>query len=186
LASFSRLILTLTVLEPFAFEATSVKLADSRRPATSARFGSLTVSVTILPAPVVAETRRIVIVLVCFLPCVLLREIFWITMPFSASATDCLQLIANDSLPTLRLRVCLLARLLEGASKTVLLFGLIVQEGFEEGGGPLPAVNVAVTSCWAPIVTVHAAVPEQLPPDQPANLDPGAGAAVRVSCCPVG
>src|ERR1700758_2509791 len=46
------------------------------------------------------------------------------------------------------------------------------------------AVNVAVTDSSELIVTAHAPVPEQPPPDQPAKLDPAAAAAVNVTCVP--
>jgi hypothetical protein len=45
-------------------------------------------------------------------------------------------------------------------------------------------VNVAVTDRSALIVTVHAPVPEQLPPLQPANVEPAAGVAVNVTIVP--
>ena len=40
------------------------------------------------------------------------------------------------------------------------------------------AANVAVTVVGPETVTVHGAVPEQPPPDQPLNVDPAAGWAV--------
>jgi zinc transporter ZupT len=46
------------------------------------------------------------------------------------------------------------------------------------------AVNVAVTASAATIVTVHELVPEQPPPDQPANVLPAAGSAVSVTWVP--
>ena len=45
-------------------------------------------------------------------------------------------------------------------------------------------LNVAVTCTGAFIVTVHAAVPAQPPPDQPPNRDPLAGVALRVTRWP--
>jgi hypothetical protein len=45
-------------------------------------------------------------------------------------------------------------------------------------------LKVAVTFCACDIVTVHVAVPEQPPPDHPANVDPDARAAVTVTCVP--
>ena len=47
------------------------------------------------------------------------------------------------------------------------------------------ALNVAVTAVSALIITVHVPVPEQPPPDQPANVEPVAGVAVSVTCVPV-
>jgi hypothetical protein len=46
-------------------------------------------------------------------------------------------------------------------------------------------LNVAVTLWAALIVTTHVPVPEQPAPDQPPNVDPEAGAAVRVTDVPV-
>jgi hypothetical protein len=46
-------------------------------------------------------------------------------------------------------------------------------------------VNVAVTEVAALIVTVHVPVPAQPPPLQPVNVDPAAGAAVRVTTVPL-
>ena len=43
------------------------------------------------------------------------------------------------------------------------------------------SVNVAVTLAAIVIVTVHAAVPLQPPPLQPANVDPADGAALSVT-----
>ena len=45
--------------------------------------------------------------------------------------------------------------------------------------------NVAVTVVAAVSVTVHVPVPEQLPPLQPVNVEPVAGAAVSVSAVPL-
>ena len=45
-------------------------------------------------------------------------------------------------------------------------------------------MKVAVTAVFAVIVTVQAAVPVQAP-DHPANVEPEAGVAVRVTCDPV-
>jgi hypothetical protein len=45
-------------------------------------------------------------------------------------------------------------------------------------------VNVAVTAVAALTVTTHVPVPEQRPPDQPANEEPADGTAVRVTCVP--
>jgi hypothetical protein len=44
-------------------------------------------------------------------------------------------------------------------------------------------LNVAVTACAAFIVTVQVPVPVQLPL-QPVNVEPPAGVAVSVTCCP--
>ena len=44
------------------------------------------------------------------------------------------------------------------------------------------AVNVAVTSWSEDSVTAHVPVPEQPPPDQPANWYPAPGLAVSVTC----
>jgi len=51
-----------------------------------------------------------------------------------------------------------------------------------DGGGLV--VNVAVTFWAEVIVTVHAPVPEQPAPDQPAKLDPDPGVAVNVTTVP--
>jgi hypothetical protein len=45
-------------------------------------------------------------------------------------------------------------------------------------------MNVAVTSCAELIFTTHGSVPMHPPPDQPANVQPGAGVAVRVTTEP--
>ncbi len=45
--------------------------------------------------------------------------------------------------------------------------------------------KVAVTAVAAVIDTVHVPVPLQPPPDQPANLDPARGVAVRTTLVPV-
>src|SRR5947209_10187408 len=45
-------------------------------------------------------------------------------------------------------------------------------------------MNVAVTVVSALSVTVQVPMPEQLPPDQPANVDPESGVAVRVTWVP--
>jgi hypothetical protein len=45
---------------------------------------------------------------------------------------------------------------------------------------------VAVTVLFAPIVTVHAPVPLQPPPLQPAKTASAAGVAVRVIAVPLG
>src|SRR5213592_1313520 len=45
--------------------------------------------------------------------------------------------------------------------------------------------NVAVTVVAAFNVTVHVPVPEQPPPLQPLNVDPAAGAAVKVTAVPL-
>jgi hypothetical protein len=47
------------------------------------------------------------------------------------------------------------------------------------------SVNVAVTVVPAFIVTWHVPVPEQPPPDQPANLEPAAAVAVSVTEVPL-
>src|SRR5262249_14821068 len=46
-------------------------------------------------------------------------------------------------------------------------------------------LNVAVTDCAALIVTVQVPVPEHPPPLQPVNVEPAAGAAVRVTPVPL-
>src|SRR6185295_16283100 len=46
------------------------------------------------------------------------------------------------------------------------------------------ATNVAEIVLAADIVKVHGAVPEQPAPDQPVNVDPAAGVAVRVTIEP--
>src|SRR5271170_913359 len=46
-------------------------------------------------------------------------------------------------------------------------------------------VNVAVTVCAAFMVTLHVPVPEQPPPDQPANEEPELASAVSVTSCPM-
>src|SRR5512135_836215 len=45
-------------------------------------------------------------------------------------------------------------------------------------------VNVAVTVVAASSGTVHGAVPEQPPPDQPVNVEPVLGVAVRITLAP--
>jgi len=55
----------------------------------------------------------------------------------------------------------------------------------EAGGGVTTVVvNVAVTVVFAVRVMVHEPVPEQLPPDQPENVEPKDGVAVRVTVVP--
>ena len=49
---------------------------------------------------------------------------------------------------------------------------------------PAALLNVAVTDAFAVRVTLHAPVPLQ-PPDHPANADPAAGAALRVTAVPL-
>ena len=44
--------------------------------------------------------------------------------------------------------------------------------------------NVAGTVTLPLIVTTHVPVPLQPPPDQPVNVEPDAGVAVSVTCCP--
>jgi hypothetical protein len=51
-------------------------------------------------------------------------------------------------------------------------------------GGPVGAVNVAVTVASALSVTWQVPVPEQPPPDQPAKVEPPVGLAVSVTCAP--
>lgn len=46
------------------------------------------------------------------------------------------------------------------------------------------AANVAVTVVSASVVTRHAPVPEQPPPSQPVNVEPGSGVAVSVTLVP--
>jgi hypothetical protein len=45
-------------------------------------------------------------------------------------------------------------------------------------------LNVAVTVASELSVTLHDPVPEQAPPDQPANVEPGAGIAVNATMVP--
>ena len=46
-------------------------------------------------------------------------------------------------------------------------------------------LNVAVIVVLAEMVVLHVPVPEQPPPDHPANVEPDAGVAVRVVAVPV-
>jgi len=50
---------------------------------------------------------------------------------------------------------------------------------------PPPAANVAVTVTDPFPASVHGSVPLQPPPDQPLNVDPDAGVAVRVTTLPL-
>jgi hypothetical protein len=63
---------------------------------------------------------------------------------------------------------------------------LLAGDGDGDGDDTVFAVNVAVIVSSAPSVVVHEPVPEQLPPDQPANVEPAAGVAVSVTAVPSG
>ena len=57
-------------------------------------------------------------------------------------------------------------------------------QAFGGGGGGDASLNVAVTVFAALIVTLQLPVPEQPEPDQPANVEPEAADAVKVTLVP--
>ncbi len=169
--------------EPAESDAASFRLTDSgafAASAFSAPDGSLIVTVDALPADSETFTEESLNV---FLPCLgFFFDAASVTVPLTVPFTARLQVAVAVKVPALLTGLACFF-FFEGGSATFVDFSFSVHLSFGGGGGAFLS-NVAVTVVAALTVTEHVPVPEQPPPDQAANVEPEAGAAVRLTVWP--